>query len=114
MASFFANFKLTSDLNSQLENNEFDQYLNEPQLEMLESNCPFSWWKLHKTHYPTLSNLARKYLTIPATSVPSERLFSDAGYHVTSKRNCLDPETVNQLVTLKRNIKIANIFPSDN
>ena len=41
--------------------------------------------------YPHLSNMARKYLGIVATSVPSERLFSITGNIVNAKRSLLDP-----------------------
>ena len=48
--------------------------------------------------YPILSSLARKYLYIPATSVPSERAFSIAGHIVNRRIACLNPDSVNMLV----------------
>ena len=55
--------------------------------------------------YPILSHLARKYLAISATSVPSERAFSSAGNIVSVKRSCLQPESVNMLVFLAENLQ---------
>ena len=45
-----------------------------------------TWWKLHKDKLPILAELARAYLCIPATSAPSERLFSTAGNNMTFSR----------------------------
>ena len=48
--------------------------------------------------------MAKKYLGIVATSVPSERLFSMAGNVVTAKRCALEPENVEKLVFLHDNL----------
>ncbi|KAM6975909.1 LOW QUALITY PROTEIN: uncharacterized protein LKV04_015176 [Tautogolabrus adspersus] len=37
---------------------------------------PLRWWKAHEANYPRLSNLAKKYLCVPASSSPSEIAFS--------------------------------------
>ena len=39
----------------------------------MEAN-PLLWWKAHQTKYPLLLQLSKKYLPVPATSTPSERL----------------------------------------
>jgi len=44
-----------------------------------KKESPLVWWKNNITRYPIL-RLAKKYLAIPATSVPSERAFSIAGH----------------------------------
>lgn len=36
---------------------------------------PINWWKANASQFPTLQRPARKYLCVPATSVPSEKLF---------------------------------------
>ena len=64
----------------------------------IEDQHPLQWWKDNQKRLPLLVKCARKYLCIPATSVPSERAFSLAGYIVNQRRACLLPENVNILV----------------
>ncbi|XP_069476267.1 tenascin-X-like [Ambystoma mexicanum] len=58
---------------------------------------PLIWWKQHQKELPILSHLAQKYLCIPATSVPSERVFSSSGYILSPFRSRLSTEHVNML-----------------
>ena len=73
-------------------------------------DCPLSLWRINKTRFPILSKLARKYLAIPATSTPSERLFSEAGNVMTIKRTQLAPNTLENLIFCKKNWYLAGGF----
>ena len=66
---------------------------------------PLLWWSSFKGRYPLLTQLAKHYLAIPATSVSCERVFSEAGHVVNKKRSCLLPSNVNMLVFLVENLK---------
>ena len=66
---------------------------------------PLDWWKMYESELSLFAKLAKKYLCIPATSVPSERAFSTAGHVVNAKRACLLPENVNILVFLAHNLQ---------
>ena len=65
---------------------------------------PLHWWKLHNELYPLLSQVAKKYLCVPATSTVSERLFSRSGRIVTPIRSSLKPDSVEMLVFLSNNV----------
>ncbi|XP_067281156.1 E3 SUMO-protein ligase ZBED1-like [Pseudorasbora parva] len=71
---------------------ELNSYLVSPTID--SEMDPLTWWRLHQVNFPHLSKLARKYLCIPATSSPSERLFSTAGNVVTCQRTCLKPTKI--------------------
>lgn len=64
---------------------------------------PLMWWKMHGKRFPLMSEMARKYLCIPSTSTPLERVFSTAGNVVNNLRTLLKPEG-NMLVFLSNNL----------
>ncbi|XP_056292793.1 zinc finger BED domain-containing protein 4-like [Pseudoliparis swirei] len=67
---------------------------------------PLTWWKSNEFKYPHIAKMARCYLAVPGSSVPSERVFSTAGDIVTAKRSTLSPDNVDTLVFLKKNLKL--------
>jgi len=59
---------------------------------------PLKWSSLNCTAYPFLSVLAKKYLTIQATSVAPEKVFSKGGLVVTDHRASLTNDHESELV----------------
>ena len=104
LASFFEHGTPTSTTQTQTGavENELSSYL----LSLcVESNAdPLKWWKNHEINFPTLSRLAKRYLCVPATSSPSERVFSCSGNIVTCHRASLKPDSVDRLVFLAQNL----------
>ena len=63
-----------------------------------------SWWgEVGVNRYPNLAKIARKYLCIPCSNVPKERVFNIAGLTITDKRASLDPEKADMLICLRMN-----------
>ena len=68
---------------------------------------PMYFFKTYQRQFPILTELARAILCIPATSVPSECVFSRVGEIQDDLRNRLDPAILEMLVFLKDN-QLAN------
>ena len=79
-------------------------YQQEPSLHLQDAqqkfNCPLLWWKNNQAKYRLLSAVALHLLCIPATSAPSERVFSVAGLTIAKDRARLAPQTANELIFL--------------
>jgi hypothetical protein len=106
--------RMTENTNLSTLADEIDTYFLMPIVR--ENKNPLDWWRTKCEIFPILSIIAKKYLGIPATSVASERLFSDAGNHITAKRNSLSPDLLGKMLFLKRNMITMdhiNVFPSD-
>lgn len=64
---------------------------------------PLLWWKQRQTKYPHLATLARRFLSITCSSVPSERTFSKCGWIVNKRRCSLSDKSVSLLAFLSCN-----------
>jgi hypothetical protein len=62
-------------------------YVDNEQTDILQ------WWQANIPRFPRLSAMATDFCAAPATSVPSEEIFSTAGDLNTKKRNRMAPET---------------------
>ncbi len=83
---------------------EVVKYLNTATID--RDKNPLDWWNtVGKNHYPTIYLVARKYLIVPVTSVPSECVFSAAGNIITSKRASLADDMATTLIFLRENVK---------
>jgi len=80
-----------------------ESYFQEPPLDLLGN--PLNWWKERRGSYPALATVARKLLSRPSTSVPCERLFSEAGNIVNDLRSSLDSDSVAMLLFIEHNIR---------
>ncbi|XP_038134357.1 E3 SUMO-protein ligase ZBED1-like [Cyprinodon tularosa] len=103
LGSFFKAVPASSTM--QLEDTikaELDNYLITPTIGGEQD--PLAWWRVHNVNFPWLSKLAHKYLCIPATHEPSERLFSASGNIVTCQHASLKPARVDMLVFLAKNL----------
>lgn len=80
-----------------------NQYVQLPYLERNMDPCKF--WEARKIIYKGLHKMSQKYLCIPATSVPSERVFSTAGLLCNQRRNRLEAEKVDQILFLNSHNK---------
>lgn len=74
-------------------------YLKLPQID--KNKDPLTWWKNNEKQFPILAQMARDYLSIPATSVPSEQVFSAGKNLITDKRNRLVGKTIRMCLCLR-------------
>lgn len=70
---------------------------------------PVQWWKLNGHRFPTLARMAQDYLAVPASSVPSEQIFSQAGDIITKKRNRMLDTSCSSLLLIKSWMKQPEI-----
>ncbi len=75
----------------------------ETEVKNLLCDNPVNWRKANTERFPRLAKLARQYLCIPGTSVPSERVSSAAGLTVNRLRTRLTPDHVDLLIFLNKN-----------
>lgn len=77
---------------------ELKHYLSQPTIPL--SDNILKYWDIVCNMYPYLKKIVQPYLSLVATSDPSERLFSKAGNIMSAKRNRLEGEKLQQLLFL--------------
>ena len=84
-----------------VQESELTNYFSEPRILLGDEEKILQWWKSNQIKFPILSKIARDYLAIQASSVPSERGFSSSGLTVSDLRSRLHPVAVRCLICLK-------------
>ena len=75
-----------------------------------EKEDVLSYWRSNQSRFPELALLVRKYLSAPASSVPSEQLFSKAGLVYDPQRSRLDPTRAEKLLFIKANLPLFDFM----
>ena len=83
---------------------ELKQYIQEKVSKRSAKN-PLIWWKFNEAKFPNVAKMARKFLCIMGTSVPSERVFSIAGLTVTKTRSNIEAESLDQIIFMNKALK---------
>jgi hypothetical protein len=81
---------------------EVDEYLAVPQADDI-SDDPLCWWREQDKVFPNVAKVAKKYLNLPASSAPAERVFSTGKLVLTRSRWAMHPATLIQQVLLRQN-----------
>jgi hypothetical protein len=71
-------------------------------------NCPLSWQKSASGVCMNLGKLVIKYLAVPATSAPSERIWSPAARVLTVKRNRMKEDVTVAMMYCRENKHILH------
>lgn len=87
-----------NDFKMRMQDNNFKVY-----------NCPLcSWWETSGHWYINLGKLAVKYLSVPATSAPSEHIWSQATRFLTVKQNRMSEEVTAAMMYCRENKDILH------
>ena len=76
---------------------EFTHYMLEPQTNWCVNDV-MQWWSDHEANFPHIALLVLKYLVIPASSAPSERVFSQLKLVIDRKRWRMDTGRVERVI----------------
>jgi hypothetical protein len=94
IANVFRAGQATDDLESEIRE-YFQSKLEGQHINVLD------YWRINQAIYPSMAAMAQCYLAIPATSAPSERVFSKCKAIVGPQRASLSSESIEHLLCLK-------------
>ncbi len=88
-------------------NHQLAAYKLSAQMKMRDNEGNFNdalkYWAANESQSPELAQLAKEFLTIPATSAPSERVWSRAARVIREKCSCLNPEVMTRMMFAQEN-----------
>ena len=93
-----------------------DQYLHliysfgdeDEETGVVKKEDPLDFWRTHEKVFPSLALLAKKYLSVQASSAAVERMFSISGHIFSLKRRRLGIKFFSLLVLLKLNEELID------
>ena len=88
---------------------ELDTYLYHlSKVDVQNIKCPLELWRENRFKYPKVAIGARKWLSVCATSTPSERVFSISGLIDTPTRSSLSGKSMYDQVLIHNNWECLN------
>ena len=90
--------------------NQLDNYELTASMKMRDNEGNFNdalkYWAANESQSPELAQLAKEFLTIPATSAPSERVWSRAARVIRAKRSHLNPDVTARMMFAQENSEL--------
>ena len=81
---------------------ELDRWISQASMDIRQSSHDVcSWFQVSASGYPRIQMMAKEYLAVTATSVPSECAFSSAGTTISKRRARLGDDSVQALQELE-------------
>ncbi len=71
-------------------------------------NDALKYWAVNESQSPELAQLGKEFLTIPATSAPSERVWLRAARVIRAKRSCLNPKVTARMMFAQENSELSH------
>ncbi len=75
--------------------------------------CPLFGWKSSAHQFKNFERLAVKYLAIPATSAPSERIWSQASRVLTVKQSRMSEKVTSAIMYCRENRELLQKYYAD-
>ena len=64
---------------------------------------PFTFWNTHADRFPILARVAKRFVSLPASSAEVERVASTGGRIMTPLRSAMKPKNTSMLIFLAHN-----------
>ena len=74
-----------------------------------EVKDPLQWWQVNGPRFPTAALLARRYLSMPASSAPSEKVFSRMNVVIAKRRGHAPTDRMARMVMMEKNNHLRKV-----